>query len=100
MGAVTLEIEQKVMEANRCGQIPDGAPLDRLFIPPDLLSQLIHWAHTSLISCHPGVSRTVLVIRQRFWWPMIKREVTEYMAACPDLSIALSVVHSVSPPPV
>lgn len=83
VGAVTWDIEQKVMVANRDGRIPDGAPPDRLFVPPDLHSQVIHWAHTSLISCHPGVSRTLSVISQCFWWHAMMKVVTEYVAACP-----------------
>ena len=37
----------------------------------------IHWAHTSLLSCHTGIKRTCFVIKQRFWWPAMEKEVGE-----------------------
>ena len=46
------------------------------------LTQVIHWAHTSLLSCHPGVKRTMFVISRRFWWPAMEPEVREYIEAC------------------
>ena len=86
VGAVTWEIENRVKDANERIQVPDGVPPNRLFVPPDLRSQVIHWAHSSLLTCHPGIQRTIFVIRQRFWWPSIRREVTEYVSACPVCS--------------
>ena len=38
--------------------------------------------HTSLLSCHPGVKRTMYVISRRFWWPAMESEVREYIEAC------------------
>ena len=59
VGAVTWPMENKVKQAN------GGAP----YVPAELRPQVIHWAHTSLLSCHPGVKQTMYVISQRFWWP-------------------------------
>ncbi|XP_029292890.1 uncharacterized protein LOC115011797 [Cottoperca gobio] len=52
-------------------------------IEEKLCPQVIHWAHTSFVSCHPGVRKTLFVIRQWFWWPSMERAVREYVAACP-----------------
>lgn len=60
VGAVTWEIEKRVSEATAGVQSPLGCPSNRLFVPESLRSQVIHWAHTSRISCHPGVRRTLL----------------------------------------
>uniref|UniRef100_A0A8P4GTJ9 Gypsy retrotransposon integrase-like protein 1 n=1 Tax=Dicentrarchus labrax TaxID=13489 RepID=A0A8P4GTJ9_DICLA len=45
--------------------------------------RVIHWAHTSRLTCHPGIKRTMYAIQQRFWWPSMEREVREYVEACP-----------------
>ena len=71
-----------VKQANVNSHVPEGCPPNRLFVPVPLRSQVIHWAHTSLVSCHPGVRRTLFVARQRFWWPSMEREIGEYVAAC------------------
>ncbi|KAM8735826.1 uncharacterized protein AB9X84_024154 isoform 2-T3 [Acanthopagrus schlegelii] len=46
-------------------------------------NEVIHWAYTSLLSCHPGVKRAMFVISQRSWWPTMEPEVWEYIEACP-----------------
>lgn len=43
---------------------------------------VIHWAHTSLLSCHPGVRWIMFAISRRFWWPSMEPEVREYVGAC------------------
>ena len=82
VGAVTWGIEQRVREANINCHVPDGCPPNRLFVSVPLRSQVIHWAHTSRVSCHPGIRRTLFVVRQRFWWPSMEGEVREYVMAC------------------
>ncbi|KAI3377225.1 hypothetical protein L3Q82_009135, partial [Scortum barcoo] len=49
----------------------------RLFLLAPLRSQVIHWAHTSLLTCHTGSERTTFVIKQRFWWPSLSKDVVE-----------------------
>ncbi|XP_070406069.1 uncharacterized protein [Nothobranchius furzeri] len=83
VGAVTWSVEEQVKQAAASVQAPDGCPANRLFVPPTQTSQVIHWAHASRFSCHPGVKRTMFVIQQRFWWPFMRHDVAEYVAACP-----------------
>ena len=61
---------------------PSDCPHDKLFVPENMRSQVIHWAHTSLLTCNPGERRTLFVIQQRFWWPSLDRDVKGYVAAC------------------
>ena len=82
VGAVTWQIENEVKQANGEAPPPCGCPENRLFVPVDLRPQVIHWAHTSLLSCHPGVRRTMFAISRRFWWPVMEPQVREYVEAC------------------
>ena len=82
VGVVTWQIEQEVKQANGETPPPSGCPEHRLFVPVDLRPQVIHWAHTSLLTCHPGVRRTMFAISQRFWWPSMESRVREYIEAC------------------
>lgn len=36
-----------------------------------------------MLTCHPGVKRTMYVIKQQFWWPAMEKAVSEYVSACP-----------------
>ena len=82
VGALTWQIENEVKQANGDVRSPSGCPENRLFVPVELRPQVIHWAHTSLLSCHPGVRRTMFAISRRFWWPSMEPEVREYVEAC------------------
>ena len=67
VGVVTWQIEQEVKQANGETPPPSGCPEHCLFVPVELHPQVIHWAHTSLLTCHLGVRRTMFAISQRFW---------------------------------
>lgn len=82
VGAVTWQIEKEVKQANGEAPPPCGCLANRLFVPTNLRPQVIHWAHSSLLSCHPGVWRTMFTISRRFWWPPMESEVRVYVQAC------------------
>ncbi|KAM8751192.1 LOW QUALITY PROTEIN: uncharacterized protein AB9X84_012845 [Acanthopagrus schlegelii] len=74
--------------------------------PTELRPQVIHWAHTSLLSCHPGVKRAMFVISRRFWWPAMETEVWEYIEAClvcarnkTSSRACMGLLHSLPIPP-
>lgn len=83
VGAVSCQIENEVKLANGEARSPSECPENRLFVPVSLHSKMIHLAHASLLSCHPGAWRTMFAISLRFWWPAIESEVWEYVGACP-----------------
>lgn len=83
VGAVIWEVEERVRQALVNSPVPVGCPPNRLFVPPEFRGQVIHWAHSSSFTCHPGIKRTTFVASQRFWWPSMEKEVKEYVDACP-----------------
>ncbi len=47
---------------------------------------MLLWAHSSKLSCHPGVQRTRHALLQHFWWPTLQEDVQEFIKACPTCS--------------
>ena len=82
VGVVTWPIETEVKQANGGAPSPSGCPHKHFFVPTELRPQMVHWAHTSLLSCHPGVKRMMFAISRRFLWPSMEPEVREYVEAC------------------
>ncbi|MCI72709.1 hypothetical protein A2U01_0093973, partial [Trifolium medium] len=39
-------------------------------------------AHKSKLSIHPGATKMYQDLRKDFWWPGMKRHVSEYVASC------------------
>lgn len=82
VGAITWKAGRKVKEAIQGMEIPPGTSPNRLYVSKELRGLVIQLAQISLISCHPGVHRTMFHIKERFWWPDMRKEVAEYIAAC------------------
>uniref|UniRef100_A0A8C7WV78 Gypsy retrotransposon integrase-like protein 1 n=1 Tax=Oryzias sinensis TaxID=183150 RepID=A0A8C7WV78_9TELE len=82
VGNLTWEIETKVQQAQN--EIPAGVacPQGSLYVPDSLRSDVLAWGHTSRIACHGGAYRTIRLIKRRFFWPSLERDVKEYIAAC------------------
>lgn len=80
--SVTCGIAEQVRRANQGIQVPPETPSNKLFVTPDRRGPVITWAHSSLISCHPGFRRTLSQVCERFWWPRMRNDVNEYVAAC------------------
>uniref|UniRef100_A0A3B3DGY8 Gypsy retrotransposon integrase-like protein 1 n=1 Tax=Oryzias melastigma TaxID=30732 RepID=A0A3B3DGY8_ORYME len=81
---MNTEIEKEVLNATAHLPTPSACPQDSLFVPDNLRSKVIQWCHASHLYCHPGVRRTLSVVQQRFWWPTLRQDVKDYVAACPE----------------
>uniref|UniRef100_A0A8C8DLA6 Gypsy retrotransposon integrase-like protein 1 n=1 Tax=Oryzias sinensis TaxID=183150 RepID=A0A8C8DLA6_9TELE len=82
IGTLTWDIESKVLQAQ--GEETDHPPAPRgtLFVPSSLRSDVISWGHSSRVACHGGVHRTLSLLRKRFFWPSMDKDVREYVSAC------------------
>uniref|UniRef100_A0A8C6Q666 Gypsy retrotransposon integrase-like protein 1 n=2 Tax=Nothobranchius TaxID=28779 RepID=A0A8C6Q666_NOTFU len=82
VGAVAWDITRKVQEAQQTEPDPGTGPPHKMYVPTRVRGDLIHWAHTARFSVHPGVGRTLALIRRTFWWPSMFKDVREYINAC------------------
>lgn len=82
VASLTWQIEAQVRKAQHSQPDPCNGPINRLFVPDGVRSQVLQWGRSSKISCHPGVSRTLEVIRSRFWWPTMEADTKEFIKAC------------------
>ena len=57
---------------------------DRLVVMEDssLKRGVISLYHNSITAGHPRISNTMWAITRDFWWPMMKKDVTEYIKGC------------------
>ncbi|XDV54467.1 hypothetical protein PO909_022751 [Leuciscus waleckii] len=81
------EVESKVKTALEGVTPPPACPPNRLFVPEELRSDVIRWGHCSNVACHPGVSRTSHLVKQRFWWPLMARDIHDFVLACSDCAM-------------
>ncbi len=83
VAAVTWGVESKVRTALRGTTIPAGCPEGLLFVPESVRTSVLLWGHSSGLACHPGATRTCMLIKQRFWWPSVARDARMFVSAGP-----------------
>ena len=83
IAALTWRIEEEVRRAHRTQPDPGDGPPGKLFVPPSLRSRVLLWAHSSRLACHPGIRRTLALLRRRFWWPTMEVDTKGFVSACP-----------------
>ena len=56
----------------------------RIWIPhvTELKKEILHDAHNSRYSIHPGSTKMYKDLKENFWWPDMKREVAEWVSKC------------------
>ena len=57
---------------------------NRVYIPPELglREEILREAHGSKYTIHPGTTKMYQDLRKDFWWPKMKRDVTDFVSRC------------------
>ncbi|KAI3353355.1 hypothetical protein L3Q82_019890 [Scortum barcoo] len=82
IAAITWDIENAVLRAQQQQPDPGQGPPGRLFVPGAVRSQVLQWAHSSKLSCHPGINRTISLIKRHFWWRNMEADIRGFVQAC------------------
>ncbi|KAK3569836.1 hypothetical protein QTP86_005853 [Hemibagrus guttatus] len=67
---------------------PPGCSPGSQYITQARRTSLIHTAHTSLGTGHPGINETLSLLRDRFWWPSMAADVRRYVQGCEECAMA------------
>ena len=54
--------------------------------------------HDSITAGHPGISNTMWAIAKDFWWPAMKKDVTEYVKGCTTCQSRKNQPNKTKPP--
>ena len=57
---------------------------DRLCVPDlfELKQKVLKEAHNTRFTMHPGGNKMYRALKQHYWWPGMKRDITDYVAKC------------------
>ena len=74
---------------------------DRLVVVEDtsLKKGVISLYHDSPTAGHPGISNTTWAIAWDFWWPAMKKDITEYVKGCTECQAKKNQPNKPKPPP-
>ena len=82
------KIKQGLAESeSREFRVSDGGVLyfgDRLCVPDqeELRRQILDEAHRTPYAMHPGSTKMYQDLKNRFWWPGMKRDIARYVSIC------------------
>ncbi|KAK3531132.1 hypothetical protein QTP70_012979 [Hemibagrus guttatus] len=85
--------EETLPSTNASTNTPLGCPPGLKYITRARRTPLIHSAHTSLGTGHPGVNETLSLLKDRFWWPNMASDVRRYVQGCRECAISKSPRH-------
>jgi len=85
--------EETLPSFNTSPNAPPGCPPVLHYITRTRRTPLIHSAHTSLGTGHPGVNETLSLLKERFWWPNMATDVRRYVQGCRECAISKSPRH-------
>ncbi|KAK3549110.1 hypothetical protein QTP70_032425 [Hemibagrus guttatus] len=80
--------QETLPPANASTNTPPGCPPGSQYITQARRTSLIHTAHTSLGTGHPGINETLSLLRERFWWPSMAADVRRYVQGCEECAMA------------
>ncbi|SAL94810.1 hypothetical protein, partial, partial [Absidia glauca] len=55
---------------------------DKIYVPEDLRASILKSRHDSKLAGHFGISRTSQLVRRDYWWPKLRRYITDYIKTC------------------
>ncbi len=85
---VLWSLDKQIQAATLLEPAPPGGPEGKKYVPSKLRLALLDSVHTSPGSGHPGSHRTLSLLRNRYWWPNMTRDVTRYVKGCSICAIS------------
>ena len=82
VAATRLEVMDEVERALEGKVAPAETPANKLYVPDEVRSAVLKWAHSSSLACHPGVRHTLALLSRHFWWSSVRHDVEEFVTAC------------------
>ena len=48
----------------------------------ELIQKILHEAHSGTMSVHPGSNKMYNDLKKMYWWPGMKRDISEFVSRC------------------
>ena len=68
-----------------CRKLLKGLPFHGsvLFLPSKALQQrAFQWCHKDSLAGHPGIDKTIELLRRKFWWPTLGADIRRWVGGC------------------
>lgn len=62
-------------------------PPDKVFVPEEFRSRVMEMVHSVPASGHPGITATIHLLQNRFWWSTLSKDTTQFVEQCQTCNI-------------
>lgn len=82
LAPIQWDIMTEISQANARTPPPTECPPTKTYVPENLRATLLELLHASPSSGHPGISRTIHLVQNQFWWPSLPADAQEFVRSC------------------
>lgn len=79
---IQWDIMTELEQANAQNRIPSDCLPDKVFVPENFRNRVLELVHNSPSSGHPGITATIQILQNRFWWPSLSKDTTQFVKLC------------------
>ncbi len=90
IGPIQWDIETELELANAHTGIPPACPPGKLYVPETLREKVLKHVHALPSSGHPGITATIHLLQNRFWWSTLSQDVSRFVQQCKTCNIQKS----------
>ncbi|XP_071502498.1 uncharacterized protein [Diadema antillarum] len=78
----------------------DWTVVDQTVVPPPYRKEILRLAHEIPMAGHMGVKKTLCRIRAHFFWPKMRKDVSEFCRTCHECQVVGKPQHAIRPAPL
>ncbi len=93
LSPIEWSLDEDIPQATLTEPAPPGDPEGKIYVPTTLRLSLLDTHYSSLGSGHPGSGRTLSLLQNRYWWPNMAREVSQFTRSCSVCAPSNSTRH-------
>ncbi|KAL0179864.1 hypothetical protein M9458_025306 [Cirrhinus mrigala] len=82
LAPISWDIMEEIQRRHEQDPPPPQCPPNKHYVPQDMRQQVLQWVHTSLSAGHPGISRTLHLVKNSFWWPSMTADTSTFVKSC------------------
>ncbi|KAL0152283.1 hypothetical protein M9458_052006 [Cirrhinus mrigala] len=79
---VSWDIMTEISEAQTQDPSPPDCPANLTYVPLCLRPRVLAQVHSTPSSGHPGIEATLHLLSNRFWWPTVRPDTTQFVRNC------------------
>ncbi|KAL0195114.1 hypothetical protein M9458_008686, partial [Cirrhinus mrigala] len=90
MAPIQWDISTEISEAHLTDPPPAECPPNRTYVPQLLRQRLLQLVHSTPSSGHPGITATIQLLTNRYWWPSLQTDTIAFIRDCPTCNTSKS----------